>query len=330
MKKLIVILLSMLLIFAVSCARESVEIGSKEKDESVIKIGTLKGPTSFGMSKFISDLDNEKSMVKANVRVLPTPDKIIPMLIRGDIDFACVPTNIASILYNKTEGNVKLCAVNTLGVLHLVGNSEYANKINSISDLKGMELTTTGKGGVPEYVLLNLLEKNNLEVGKDVKITFSPSHQELAKSIVSGNVNLAVVPQPFATISVEKGDDIQNILDLDDEWKKIYGDVSITTGCIIARKDFLENNPELADQFLSEYEQSINWVNKNPKEASNYIKRYGIFPKAKIAEKAIPKCNMVYLDGEQAKTSVTKFLTVLYKANPKSVGGKMPKEDFFK
>ncbi len=299
-------------------------------DDMVIRVGALKGPTGFGISKLMDEVNNDTASVTADIQIMPTPDKLVPMIVKGELDFACVPTNLAAVLYNKTEGKVEICAVNTLGVLHLVGTKEDAEKIQSIADLKGMTIQATGKGAVPEYLLEHLIAKNGLEIGKDVTIDYTQSHQELATSLISGETSLAVLPQPFATIAVMKGKDLVDILDLDTEWLTIYKDMPITTGCIIAKKDFLEEHKELADKFLAEYQESINWVNQNPADASLLIEEYGIFPKAKVAEKAIPHCNMVYMDGDMMKDSVSEFLNVLFTANPKSIGGKMPTDDFYK
>ncbi len=299
-------------------------------DTEEIKVGALKGPTGFGMSKLIDDVENGSSSVHADIQILPTPDKLVPMVVKGELDFACVPTNLAAVLYNKTGGEIEICAVNTLGVLHLVGTEENADKIKSIADLKGTTLMATGKGAVPEYLLNHLIEANGLVLNEDVVVDYSLTHQELAASVAAGENDLAMLPQPFVTIAAMKGENVVEILNLEEEWLKIYQDMPITTGCIIVKKAFLEEHPEAAEAFLNDYKASIAWVNENPVEASQMIEKYGIFPKAKVAEKAIPNCNMVYMDGDEMKESVSGFLNVLFEANPKSVGGSMPAEDFYK
>ncbi len=312
-------------------SKEDKSASSEEPAEKpLIKVGVLKGPTGFGMSKLIDNVETGSVAINAEFEVFPTPDKIVPMIVQGKLDFACVPTNLASILYNKTGGEVKMCAVNTLGVLHLVGNSENAEKIKSMADLKGMELYSSGKGAVPEFLVNKLLTDNGIDLENDINVEYMANHQELATAVTSGEKGLAVLPQPFVTIATMKGKDVKHILDLNDEWAKKYPDTPITTGCIIVKKELLESNPEYVDEFLAAYKDSIDWVNANAADASVLIEKQKIFPKAKVAEKAIPNCSIVYMDKEEAKNSVNAFLNVLFEANPKSVGGKMPADDFYK
>ncbi len=316
-------------------AVESTTVSEETTEElpeytEVVRVGSLKGPTGFGISKLMDDVANGASSIPTDIQILPTPDELVPMVVKGELDFACVPTNLAAVLYNKTEGDITICAVNTLGVLHLVGTEEQAEKIQSIADLQGATLQATGQGAVPEYLLNHLIVANGLVVDEDVVVDYTQSHQELATAVAAGEVDLAMLPQPFATIAVMKGENVVEILDLDAEWQKVHEDTPITTGCMIVRNGFLEEHPEVVSAFLAEYESSIDWVNENPADASLLIEQYEIFPKAKVAEKAIPKCHMVYMDGEEMKANVSDFLSILYDANPKSVGGTMPEDDFYR
>ncbi len=315
--------------------KEEEKEDAKEEEKEEVKeavsfnVGILKGPTGFGMSKLYDRLENKELDLNGTIKLAPTPDKIVPMIVSGELQMACVPTNMASVLYKKTEGGVQLAAINTLGVLYLVADKEIGENIKSFEDLKGLEVSGTGKGAVPEFLTEYLLSQNGINSETDLTMDYSLSHQELGGLVASGEKKIAILPQPFVTTTLMKNPDLMVALDFNEEWAKFNPDTSITTGCLIVNKEFAENNPELVSDFLTAYEESINWVNENPAEAGALIEKYEIFPKAKVAEKAIPHCAITYIDGDKAEECAKAFLQVLFDANPKSVGGQMPDADFY-
>ena len=118
-------------------------------------------------------------------------------------------------------------------------------------------------------------------------------------------------------------------LDLTEEWDKVSDSVLIQ-GCIIVSRAFAEQYPHAVETFLEEYRASVDFANENPAEASVMIEAAGIVPKAAVAQKALPNCNICLLTGEEMKTAVKQMLEVLYSADPKSVGGALPDEEFYR
>ncbi|MCT4596952.1 MAG: ABC transporter substrate-binding protein [Vallitalea sp.] len=294
------------------------------KDDVTIKVATLKGPTGMGMAKLIEDVNENNSDIKCDFTITGSPDEIVGKVISKDVDMACIPTNLASVLYNKTKGEIQLAAVNTLGVLYIM---ETGDEINSIEDLKGKEILASGQGKVPEYILSYILEKNKVE---DTNVNYVTEHAEVATSFISGDSKVALLPQPFVTTATMKNKEARIAINLTEEWEKIQGENSkLAMGCIIVNKEFANNNKELVNKFLSEYEESVNWVNNNVVDASKLIEKHEIIPKAKIAEIAIPNCNIVYINAEEAKETLSDFYQILFDFNPKSVGGKLPDGDFY-
>ncbi|HEX3039164.1 MAG TPA: ABC transporter substrate-binding protein [Caproiciproducens sp.] len=300
-----------------------VSVGNTQK--ATIKLATLKGPTGLGMLKLMSDSDATSSN-RYEFTLAGAPDEIVSKISTGEIDAAAVPTNLAATLYNKTNGKIQMAAVNTLGVLSVLTNGE---NIASIKDLKGKTVYSSGQGSTPEYALNYILEQNGLEVGKDVKVEYKAEHAELAALVISGKAKIAVLPEPFVTQVTAKNKDVKIALDITKEWNKAAGDKSVLTmGCLIVRKDFAEKNREAFNKFLEEYKASSEFTNSNIEQAAALSEKYGIMPAA-VAKKAIPNCNIVYMDGSEMKAKIPDFLNVLYKANPKSVGGKLPGDDFY-
>ena len=228
----------------------------------------------------------------------------------------------------ESEHEISIAAINTLGVLHIL---ERGDTIQSISDLEGKTIYATGQGSTPEYVLNYILQKNNIE---NVTVEYMTEHAELAAALLAGDVNIALLPEPNVTAVLLKDNTIRQALDLTQEWdntQKLNSlqQSQLAMGCIVARKEFIENNKQAFENFLKEYENSVNYVNANVTEAAALVQQYGIMDNAAAAEKAIPNCNIVFISGEEMKNALQGFYQVLFDANPKSIGGVLPDEDFY-
>ena len=249
---------------------------------------------------------------------------IVPRLTNGELDIAAIPTNLAATLYNRTDGGIKLLALNTLGVLHILENGDT---VNSLADLEGRTLYATGQGSNPEYVLNYLLEANGLDPAADVDIQWLAS-EELTARMASGDVDLCMLPVPAATTVMMQNSDVRDAIDLNDAWTESGAQGTFTMGCLVARTEWLEGNSELVPGILEEYAASIDYANSNPEEAAALIEQYGIVPKAAVAQAAIPQANMVCVTGEDMK-GIADYYQVLFDADPTSIGGAIPGEDFY-
>lgn len=297
---------------------------SKKKVENNVEINAvmLKGPTGIGAVELMEKSENGKAKGNYNISVAAAPDEIVGKILNGEADIAAVPTNLASVLYNKTEGDVTVIAVNTLGVLYVLDKGE---SVNSISDLSGKTIYSSGKGAVPEYILNYILEKNGVT---DTNVIYNTEHAETASAISAGETEIAVLPEPNVTAVTMKDKDIKIALDLTEEWNKI-NDENMAMGCVIVRNEFLNENEEAVKQFIDEYSESIEYVNSNVVEAAQLVEKYEIMGSATAAEKAIPNCNICFITGEEMKDMLESFYNVLFEAEPKSVGGKLPNAEFY-
>lgn len=300
--------------------------GSSEENDVTIRLGGLKGPTSMGLAKLLTDAGEEKSESRIEYTLAVTADELTPALIQGNLDMAAVPSNLASVLYNKTEGQISVLAVNTLGVLYIV---DKEGSVHSFADLKGRTIYATGQGATPEYTLKYLLRQNGLDPEKDVTLEFKSEPTEIVSIMKStdGEV-VAMLPQPFVTVASSNVEGLNIALDLNAEWNALNNGSSLVTGVLVARNDFLEKNPEAVATFLSEYQASTAYANSNVGEVSKMIEALDIV-KAAIAQKALPQCNITYLDGADMKEAVSGYLQILYDQNPQSVGGALPADDFY-
>ncbi len=301
----------------------------------IIRLGLLKGPTGMGAAKLLADNDADAAKVEAGtydgtllryeVTLGADPaNDIVPKLVNGELDLAAVPTNLAATLYNKTEGGVTLLALNTKGVLHILENGD---SVHSLSDLAGKTLYATGQGANPEYALHYLLQQNGLTPGQDVTIEWRAS-DEVVALMASGQAELAMLPVPAATSVMLQNQDVRDAVDLNDAWAAAEAPGLFTMGCLVARTAWLENNWELVSGILSDYAASIAYANDNPEEAAALMEQYGIVPKAAVARAAIPQANLVYVDGVDLR-DIQSYYEVLYAADPTSIGGAIPDDDFY-
>ena len=313
MKKWMSLILCALLAFSLAaCA-------AAEETVPAARVGSLKGPTSMGMAKMMQDGGYEFTIYGA-------ADELNPLLVKGEMDIALIPCNVASVLYNNTEGKVQVAAINTLGVLYVVESGE---EIQSVADLAGKTVYTTGKGTTPEYSLRHVLAKNGIDPDNDLTIEFKSEATEVAAALSEGVAQIAVLPQPFVTTALMQNQNLRVALSMTDEWAKVDPDSQLITGVVVVRTQFAQEHPEVVDQFLADYDASQAYVNENPAQAGEWIAEMGIVGKAAVAEKALPACNIVCVTGEEMKAAVSGYLAALYDQNPKSVGGAVPGDDFY-
>ena len=285
-----------------------------------VKVGMLKGPTGMGAAWLMEQNELDLTLNSYEFTVAGAPDELTGQLIQGGLDIAALPTNAISSLYNKTEGKIVCLGVNTLGVRYILENGE---SISSIKDLDGKTILASGKGSTAESVLVHLIAEN----GIGAEIHFASEHAEAATLAITGEYDIVMLPEPFVTNVMSKSENFRVALNLSEEWNKLTGE-ALTMGGIAVRKEFLEQNPEAVAEFVKDYGTSIEFTNANPSEAAALIEKYEIAAAA-VAEKAIPRCNIVWLYGEEYKTVLKNFLSVLHEGNPASVGGAMPGEDFY-
>lgn len=319
--RLITLALSLILILSFALTACS---SAKLDKELEINISVLNGTTGFGAAKMISDAKEEKAELNYKFTVDTNPANIQAGLINGDIDIAALPTNAAAALYKKSNGAIKIAAVNTLGVLYLMTNGE---SVTSIADLKGKTVYCPANN--PAYIFEAIVEANGLEVGKDVTLQTLTEPADVQKALASGEAKIAVIPEPLASAARAAKPELVTALDLTAEWEKVYGENTLMQGCIVVRSKWAEEHPKELEQFLKDYEASIKFTNENPKEASEMIVAAGIFAKAPVAEKAIPKCNVVYIDGKEMATALDVFFNKLYAVNPAAVGGAVPDSNIY-
>ena len=317
---------AVLLLGLAACGKKNVQnpqttaAGSENTAETTavlkqqIKVAALKGPTAIGMVQLMENAKEQTAKNDYEFQIAATADEFSADLIKGNVALAALPCNAAATLYNKSNGKIRILGINTLGVLSIL---DTGDSVQTVADLKGKTIYTTGKGTTPEYTLRYLLSSAGLNPDSDVTIEFKSEAAEVAA--VMANAGTVLMQQPDTRIA----------LDVTEEWEKLNGsDSTVVTGVLVVNTEFYKNNRQAVDDFLKEYKSSVQYVNSNVDGAAQLVEDFDIF-KAAVAKKAIPKCNITLITGQEMQDKVEKYLKVLCDANPNAVGGQMPDDGFY-
>ena len=295
-----------------------------------MNIMALKGPTAMGMVSFMNEADTG-ALTDNNYHftITAVTDEASAALGNGSTDIAAIPANLASVLYNNTDGAIQVLAINTLGVLYIVENGE---SIQSVEDLRGKTIYASGKGTTPEYALNYILAQNGIDPAADVTIEWKTEQAECLSALMADENGIAMLPQPFVTTAQAQNESLRVALDLTEEWDRLQSGSdapsTLVTGVVVARREFVEQNPEAVSAFLDHYKDSVDYVNANTAEAAQLVGQYEIVT-AEVAEKALPACNITFIEGAEMQEKLSGYLSVLLEQNPQSVGGALPGDDFY-
>lgn len=305
---------------------DSVSADPQLDTETTVNIMVLNGTTGFGIAKMISDVSSGTAALNYNISVETDASNVTAALINGSVDIAALPTNAAAVVYNKTQGEVQALALNTRGVLYVVTDSE--NSVSSFEDLRGKTVYCPAQN--PTFIFSYLCESNGLTVGEDIFIDNTYAQPaDLRTAMAAGEVSIGVLAQPLITAAIAANDSLTVDLDLTEEWDKVAPEGSLVQGCVVVRKAFAQENPELVAQFLKEYEASIAFLDTNTEEAAQMIVDADIFTSAPVAMKAIPECNQCFIIGTEMQEALGEFLAIMLEVAPDSIGGQLPGQDFY-
>lgn len=306
------------------------QTSQEEAGEKVtLRVGSMKGPTTMGLVSLMDKSSKEEAEGSYEFTMVTAADELVGQIVSGNLDIALVPANMASILYKKTNKGIAVINVNTLGVLYVVTADE---SVETIADLKGKTVYMTGKGTTPDYVFQYLLTANGLNK-EDVTVEYKSEATEVAAVLKEQEGAIGLLPQPFVTVALAQNESLHMAMDLNEEWEKVQGEDGsrLVTGVTVCRKELLDNTDtrKAVELFMDEHYDSASFANLNVKETAELVASAGIIEKAPVAEKAIPYCSIVCLNGAYMKEILPGYLEVLYQQEPSSVGGELPDDGFY-
>lgn len=312
------LLIILLCTIGIGCGRESTG--------TVVRVGSMKGPTSLGLLFLKEEAKEKQCANEYEFQMVTAADELLPQMVKGEMDIALLPANVASVLYNKTEGQVTVININTLGVLYMVSGDE---ELKELEDLNGRTIYLTGKGTTPDYVLQYILEKNGIR--EQCRLEYKSEAAEVAALLAENTDAVGLLPQPFATAAITQNEALSVVFDMNEEWNRVQGEngCSMVTGVTVVRNEFLEENEKALKAFLEEHSDSTEKINQDVQKGAALAEEAGIVNAAAIAEKAIPRCNICCIQGEEMKQALEGYLQVLYEYSPETVGGTLPGDDFY-
>ena len=330
-KSIISLLLALTMALSLTACGTQADTEPQQPDDTPapaeVNLYVLSGPTGIGTMNLWAAADAGETQNTYHITMPGANDEVVAAISNGDADIAAVATNLAATLYNKTSGGVTVLAENTLGVLSLLGSGQ---EIASIADLAGKTIYAPGQGAHPEYILRSVLTGNGLDPDKDVTIRFVGEGSELLTVWQTDPEAVIMAPQPVATSILMQNENARTLFNMTDEWDRVSGgDSTLMMGCVIVRNEFLQENPGAVALFLQEYAASIEKAQSDVEGTAALCEQYGLIPKAALAQKAIPSCGLTFVTGAEMKSALSGYLQVMFDADPKSVGGAMPGDDFY-
>ena len=330
---LVILTLTLIIVPLSACADKNDDeptattAASTEPDRDLeMKIYLLNGTTALGASKLIVDAKAGNTDMNYKIETFAAADQITGAIVSGECAIAALPTNAAANLYKKSEGKIQLLAINTLGVLYLLDNGEGVTDFES---LKGKTIYLPGAGSNPEFITAALLEANGL-TSDDVTLdtTTYPSPDALSTAVTAGEAKLAVLPEPKVTVVCSGNADVKVAMNFTTEWEKVYGENTLAQGCLVVNTAFAKAHPAEVAKFLDDYKASVEYIAAGSDEAINAIVEAGILPKAPVAKKALPNCNICFIEGADMKAAISVFYEKLHASNPKSIAA-IPDDAFY-
>ncbi len=289
------------------------EIKSEQLEVNVV---VPAGVPTLSMVQMIVEKPEITENSNINYEITTQTELLISRVLNNEVDIAVVPTNLAATIYNR-GGGIKIAGSSVWGVMYVVSNQD----IETLDDLKGKTISTIGQNLTPDAITRYILEENGIKPDEDVQFEYFSGASELASYYISGESDLAIIPEPVLTNVLEKREDSKVIFDIQEEWYNSTGLWKYPQASLIISDELILNNPEFVDNFIYEYGESANWINENPKKAGKYYENLNIGLSAEVIEKAIPKSNVYFVESKNAKSEINKYLEVLYEFNPKLIGG---------
>lgn len=335
MKRMLIILLSLLLIFTVACSKEkpaesnvgTEENGSAEQNQEkkTVKFCFPNGVPALTVAKLAYENPIIDENMEIEYEIQSTPDLLASKILKGEADIAIVPSNLAAQAYNK-EIPYKLVGTSVWGTLYMMSTEE----IDSFDSLKGKEVYSFGKNLTPDLVFKYVLKENGIEPDKDVSITYLNAASEVGPAFISGKTNLAVLSEPAVTNIMMKKDNAKVVFDFNEEWSKITGiEQGYPQASLIIKSDLLEDHKEFVDKFIQVYSENLQWAKENPEKLGEYAEKleYGITKDMVV--NGIERMNMGPLYVEDMKKEYEVYYNVLLNFAPDVIGGKLPDEEFY-
>lgn len=326
MKKKFVVLMSLLitLSFVVGCSSNN--NGQEVKELITVNVGAPDGLPAIAIAKLSQENPEVKEGYKVKYTLEATSDALSTDVMKEYLDIAIVPSNMASIAYNKTS-NYQIAGTVGMGSFYLVSSDKDVNGLNS--SLEGKEVGNIGKGLTPDITVQQLLKEQKVD-SSAVKFNYSNEASDLVSLLATNKLSTGIVPEPALSGLLTKNPDLKVICGVNDTWKNVLKSQNgYPQSTLIVKSSFAKDNPEFVSSFINALDENIKYTNENPKEAGEFAVKFGVNVKAPLLVKAIDRTNLKFISIEDSKDDYINYYNSLFSFNPKVLGGKVPNENIY-
>ena len=330
MKKFISLMLSFLLTssLVVGCSNTQEDNKDEAKDvkKVTVNVGAPEGLPAIAIAKLAQENPQIKENYQVKYTLEATSDALSTDVMKEGLDIAIVPSNMASIAYNKTS-NYQIAGTVGMGSFYLVSSDEDIKGLDS--SLEGKEVGNIGKGLTPDITVQALLKEKDVDLSK-VTFNYSNEASDLVSLLATGKLTTGIVPEPALSGLLTKNSDLKVICGVNDTWKDVFkNENGYPQSTLIIKTSFAKENCEFVESFIKSLDENIEWTNENPKEAGEFAAKFGVNIKAPLLVKAIDRTNLKFIAIEDSKDDYQKYFEILNSFNAKVLGGKVPDENIF-
>ena len=330
MKKFISLMLSFLLTssLVVGCSNTQEDNKDEAKDvkKVTVNVGAPEGLPAIAIAKLAQENPQIKENYQVKYTLEATSDALSTDVMKEGLDIAIVPSNMASIAYNKTS-NYQIAGTIGMGSFYLVSSDEDIKSLDS--SLEGKEVGNIGKGLTPDITVQALLKEKDVDLSK-VTFNYSNEASDLVSLLATGKLTTGIVPEPALSGLLTKNSDLKVICGVNDTWKDVFkNENGYPQSTLIIKTSFAKENGEFVESFIKSLDENIECTNKNPKEAGVFAAKFVVNIKAPLLVKAIDRTNLKFIAIEDSKDDYQKYFEILNSFNAKVLGGKVPDENIF-
>ena len=262
--------------------------------------------------------------IKLEYSIWTSPEQLLAILQSAEGDMFAMPLTVAAKLYNKGM-DLKITNVNTWGVTYFTTTDP---EFNSWADLKGKTIYIPLRSSPPDCLTQLFIQNAGLDLQKDVTIIYS-TQAEIANLMAAGEIEYATQIEPQCSMSMMKNPAVRSVYSFTECWRELkQNDSDQPNAAWVLRSAFAEAHPNETALFEREYKKALEWVITNPGEAAQLAhEKLGI--SVTVFKKGIPRMGIEYQNAQDAQDACTELFRLLFEANPKSVGGKIPDDGLY-
>lgn len=200
---------------------------------------------------------------------LSRPEAVFSAFAAGDFDMMLLPAPMAAVRIEAGDPFVVLGGINA-GCFQIFAS----DAINSLNDLKGKVLTTSGPGQPDDVFLALTLASVGIDARRDIRV-ITHSHEQAVQALISGDVDAMTALPPFSNrLRVNRIGHVVLDVNVDRPWSQYF------FGMPTVHRDFLTKNPVATKRALRALYNAADVVAKDPERGAQAMRAQGFIPDA--------------------------------------------------